>query len=92
MEIRVTVICFTILVLTGGILSIFFVLGKDLFFIGVSPYFTPRSYIMGFPTHYFLLIILGWFGPILIGSVWTLYMDKMEREIEAGAGIEEEIE
>lgn len=88
METRVTVICFILLVLTGGMLSSFFVLGKDLFFTGEAPAFVARSYILGFPAHYFWLIVLGWLGATLIGVVWTLYMDKMEEKIEEGEEIE----
>jgi len=37
-EMWITVIVFTLVVLTGGILSVFFVLGKDAFF-GPAPTF-----------------------------------------------------
>lgn len=84
MEIRVTVICFVLLVLIGGLISSFFVVGKDLFFEGELPDLIVRRHILGFPDFYFWLIILSWFGATAIGIVWCLYMDKMEKEIEAG--------
>lgn len=89
-EIKVTVICFILLALTGGMLSSFFIIGKDLFFAGEAPAFFARRYILGFPDHYFWLVVLSWFGATAIGIVWTLYMDKMEKEIEGG--VEEEAE
>ncbi len=81
MEIWITVICFTLLVFTGGMISSFFVLTKDAFFAGESPAFYVKSYTLGFPTHYFLLVVLSWLGATLIGAVWALFMDKMERDI-----------
>ncbi len=81
MEIWVTVICFVLLVLTGGMISSFFIIAKDAFFAGESPAFYVTSYTFGFPTHYFWLVIFSWLGATLIGAVWALFMDKMEKDI-----------
>lgn len=35
-------------------------------------------YIMGFPRHYFLLIVLSWLGATAIGAVWCVIMDRIE--------------
>lgn len=78
MEMRVTLICFILLVLTGGMISSFYVVAKDALF---TPEFAVKSYVMGFPLHYFWLIVLSWLGATVIGIVWALYMDKMERDI-----------
>ncbi|HSW11030.1 MAG TPA: hypothetical protein VLK32_09025 [Bacillota bacterium] len=82
-EAWLTLICFLLIMLFGGILSVFFVLGRDLFF-GPGPAFAARSHVLGFPTHYFLLLILGWFGVTAVGAVYALYMDRLEKEIERG--------
>ncbi len=81
MEMRVTLICFILLVLTGGMISSFYVVLKDVFFAGEAPVFTSKYYVAGFPTHYFWLIVLSWLGATVIGIIWALYMDKMERDI-----------
>lgn len=81
MEMRVTLICFTLLFLTGGMISSFYIIAKDALFAGESPVFTAKQYVAGFPLHYFWLIVLSWLGATVIGIVWALYMDKMERDI-----------
>ena len=78
MEMRVTLICFILLVLTGGMISSFYVVAKDAFF---TETFAAKNYVAGFPSHYFWLIVLSWLGATAIGVVWALYMDKMERDI-----------
>ena len=77
-EVRVTAICFTLLVLTGGMLSSFYVILKDVFF---TETFAPRKFVMGLPLHYFWLVVLSWLGATAIGVIWALYMDKMEKDI-----------
>jgi hypothetical protein len=77
-EVRVTAICFILLTLTGGMLSSFYVLAKDALF---TETFAPKYFVAGFPLHYFWLIVLSWLGATAIGIVWTLYMDKMEKDI-----------
>lgn len=38
----------------------------------------PEKTIMGFPTHYFWLLIFSWIGATIIGAVWSFVMDKLE--------------
>ncbi len=78
MEIRVTLICFILLVLTGGMISSFYVVAKDALF---TEDFAAKQHVVGFPLHYFWLIVLSWLGATVIGVVWALYMDKMEKDI-----------
>jgi|GEM_PF-347326 len=78
-EMWITVIVFTLVVLTGGILSVFFVLGKDVFF-GPSPNFKPHTHVLGFPLHYFLLLILSWIGVTVLGGIWSFVMDRIDKK------------
>ncbi len=81
MEVRITLICFILLALTGGMISSFYVVAKDALFMGEAPVFTAKSHLAGFPAHFFWLIVFSWLGATVIGIVWALYMDKMERDI-----------
>ncbi len=81
MEICVTLVCFILLVLTGGMISSFYVVAKDALFVGEAPVFTAKNYLAGFPIHYFWLIVFSWLGATVIGIIWALYMDKMEKDI-----------
>jgi len=73
-----TGVVFTLLSLTGGFISIFFVLGKDAFF-GPAPQFTPHSSLFGLPLHYVLLIMGSWLGATLLGAIWTLVLDGIDK-------------
>lgn len=77
-EVWITVIVFTLLSLTGGFISVFFVLGKD-FFFGPAPLFLPHKSIFGLPLHYVLLIMGSWLGATLLGAIWTLVLDGIEK-------------
>ncbi len=44
--------------------------------------FQVKHYVMGFPLHYMLLVLLSWIGPTIIGAVWSSKIDKIEKEIE----------
>ncbi len=81
MEIWVTLFCFVFLALTGGMISSFYVVAKDALFLGEVPPFTAKNHLIGFPVHYFWLIVFSWLGATIIGIVWALYMDKMEKDI-----------
>ncbi len=78
-ELWITVVVFTLVVLTGGILSVFFVLGKDAFF-GPAPAFTPHTHVLGFPLHYFLLLVLSWIGVTVLGGLWSFVMDRIDKK------------
>lgn len=77
-EVRITWVIFLLLVLTGGMVSSFFVLGKDAFF-GPAPAFTPHSYVLGLPLHYFLLIVFSWLGATLLGAIWSFMLDRIDK-------------
>jgi len=89
-EVRVTLICFILVAITGGFLSTFFVILKDLFFLEVpvpeqlahalSSFFVVKSTVMGFPLHYFLLIVFSWIGVTIIGAYWCFVMDRLEEK------------
>jgi succinate dehydrogenase/fumarate reductase cytochrome b subunit len=88
LEVRVTMICFILVAVTGGFLSAFFVIFNQFFFNEVAvpahlahalkSYFVVKTTVMGFPLHYLLLILLSWIGATLIGAIWSLVMDKIE--------------
>ena len=66
-----TLICFLITIFLTNIYPLWFM------FPGIT-----KSYIMGFPTHYFLAMFLGW--VVLIPFYW-FYMnvsENIDREIE----------
>lgn len=89
LEVRATMICFIVAAVIGGFLSSFFVLFNQLFFNQVAPpehlahvfdtMYVAKSTVLGFPLHYFLLITLSWLGTTLIGAIWCLIMDRLER-------------
>lgn len=39
--------------------------------------------VLGFPLHYFMAVVLGWFGVLAVSIVWNRYADKLEEEILA---------
>ncbi|ASJ74781.1 hypothetical protein [Granulosicoccus antarcticus] len=39
--------------------------------------------ILGFPTHYFIALILGSLGILVVSIFWASYANKLEDEIEA---------
>jgi putative solute:sodium symporter small subunit len=82
----ISALCFSLVAITGGFLSMFFVLGKDVFFHGEETGYLFKSTIMGFPTHYFLLIVFSWIGATIIAAVYSLYMDNLDKTIVRGEG------
>lgn len=92
-EIWVTVVCLILVCIAGGFLSLFFAIQPhtNLLFtqqpmmsewvqqLGDTNYlFREDLTVLGFPLHYFLLIMLSWIGATLIGAIWCLVMDKLE--------------
>lgn len=39
--------------------------------------------LLGFPLHYFLAIVLGWFGVLAVSIAWNRMADRLEEEILA---------
>lgn len=39
--------------------------------------------MLGFPLHYFLAVVLGWFGVLAVSVVWNRMADRLEEEILA---------
>lgn len=39
--------------------------------------------VLGLPLHYFVAIILGSFGVLIVSIVWSRYANRLEDEIEA---------
>lgn len=37
--------------------------------------------ILGFPAHYFIAIVLGWFGVLAVSVWWNIWADRLEVEI-----------
>jgi uncharacterized membrane protein len=37
--------------------------------------------VLGFPLHYFLALVLGWFGVLGVSVVWNRMADQLEEEI-----------
>jgi uncharacterized membrane protein len=37
--------------------------------------------VLGFPLHYFIALVLGWFGVLGVSIVWNRMADKLEEEI-----------
>ncbi|KYK27661.1 MAG: hypothetical protein HXS48_06205 [Theionarchaea archaeon] len=83
-EWMVSAFCFAFVAITGGFLSMFFVLGKDAFFHGEETGYLYKSTVMGLPTHYFLLLVFSWIGATLIGAIYAWYMDRLDKSIEKG--------
>ena len=91
LEVRVTAICFTIVAIIGGFFSSFVIILNSVFFNQVP---TPEALVafygesmfvikenltvLGFPLHYFLLIVFSWIGVTIIGAIWCLVMDRLE--------------
>lgn len=91
LEVRVTLICFIIVAVIGGFFSSVVVILNERFFDKVP---TPEALIqhygesmfvakehlavLGFPLHYFLLIMFSWIGVTIIGAIWCLVMDRLE--------------
>lgn len=40
-------------------------------------------YVLGFPLHYFLLIVFSWIGATIIGAIWCIVMDRLEEKQRA---------
>ena len=82
LEVWLTAVCFIIVFIFGVALSAIYVIGIDLFFVEVNGLYQAVNYVWGFPLHYFLLIVLSWLGVTVVGIIWVLAMDKLEREQE----------
>jgi len=80
LEAWLTAISFILIFIFGGAISSIYILGIDAFFVEVNDLYRAVNYIMGFPQHYFLLIVLSWLGATLIGIIWCLAMDRLERK------------
>lgn len=39
--------------------------------------------VLGFPLHYFMAVVLGWFGVLAVSIAWNHWADKLEEEILA---------
>jgi uncharacterized membrane protein len=37
--------------------------------------------VLGYPLHYFIALMLGWFGVLAVSLVWNHMADKLEEEI-----------
>ncbi len=98
LEVRVTLICFILVALTGGFFSSFVVIANQLFFDVVPAsaraieLFGEMEYmfaikdnltVLGFPLHYFLLIMFSWIGVTVIGAIWCVIMDRLEERQRA---------
>lgn len=96
LEVWVTAICFIIVALTGGFFSSFVVILNERFFdkiptpevlvqhYGESMFVVKESLtVLGFPLHYFLLIMFSWIGVTIIGAIWCLVMDRLEERQKA---------
>ncbi len=95
-EVWATTICFIIVAFTGGFFSSFVVILNEVFFNSIP---TPEGLVafygetmfvikenltvMGFPLHYFLLIMFSWIGVTIIGAIWCLIMDRLEERQKA---------
>lgn len=101
LEVWATIICFVLIAVTGGFLSVYFVIANESYFEVTAPppgldeklgeetaqriedkgnFFIAETekYILGFPRHYFLLVMFSWLGATLIGVVWSVLMDRLE--------------
>ena len=86
LEVWLTAVCFTIVFIFGAALSAVYVIGIDLFFVEVDGLYQSVNYVLGFPLHYFLLVVLSWLGVTVVGIIWVLVMDKLEKERETESG------
>lgn len=39
--------------------------------------------VFGYPLHYFMAVVLGWFGVLAVSIAWNHYADRLEEEIAA---------
>ncbi|MBM4235188.1 MAG: hypothetical protein FJ152_01805 [Firmicutes bacterium] len=96
LEVWVTAICFIIVAITGGFFSSFVVILNERFFDKVpTPEQLVQHYgesmfvakegltVLGFPLHYFLLIMLSWIGVTIVGAIWCIVMDRLEEKQRA---------
>jgi len=96
LEVWVTAICFIIVSITGGFFSSFVVILNERFFDKVpTPEQLVQHYgesmfvvkegltVLGFPLHYFLLVMLSWIGVTAIGAIWCIVMDRLEEKQRA---------
>ncbi len=96
LEVWVTAICFAIVAVTGGFFSSVVVIMNEVFFHQVPTpenlvaaygetmfVFKEHLSVWGFPLHYFLLVVLSWFGATLVGAIWCLVMDRLEEKQRA---------
>lgn len=96
LEVWVTAICFAIVAVTGGFFSSVVVIMNEAFFTEVATpenlvaaygetmfVFKEHLSVWGFPLHYFLLVVLSWFGATLVGAIWCLVMDRLEEKQRA---------
>jgi uncharacterized membrane protein len=37
--------------------------------------------VLGYPLHYFIALVLGWFGVLAVSIVWNRMADQLEEEI-----------
>ncbi len=96
LEVWITAICFILVAITGGFFSSIVVILNERFFDQVpTPEQLVQHYgesmfvakeglaVLGFPLHYFLLIIFSWIGVTIIGAIWCIVMDRMEEKQRA---------
>ena len=83
-EWMISALCFSLVAITGGFISMFFVLGKDVFFHGKETGYLFKSTIMGLPTHYFWLLFFSWIGATAIAAFYSWYMDGLDKRIVRG--------
>ncbi len=102
-EVWVTAICFILVAVFGGFISVYFVIANERYFDQTAPppyeelalklgpevaqkltdsgtFFVGKEdkMVMGFPSHYFWLLVFSWLGSTLIGAVWSFVMDRVE--------------
>lgn len=91
LEVWVTAVCFIVVSIIGGFFSSFVVILNERFFDRVPTpeqlvqYYGESMFVvkegltvLGFPLHYFLLVVLSWIGVTIIGAIWCLVMDRIE--------------
>lgn len=95
-EVWVTAICFTLAAVFGGFFSSLVIIFRLRFFDQVPtpealiPFYGDTMFlvkeglkVMGFPLHYFLLIMFSWIGVTIIGAIWCIVMDRLEEQQRA---------
>ncbi len=96
LEVWVTTICFILVAITGGFFSSFVVILNERFFDqvptpeGLVAFYGETMFVikenltvLGFPLHYFLLIMFSWIGVTILGAIWCLVMDRLEERQKA---------